>query len=120
MGNRNVRRCFGVAGVIQTDLSKLHWRYAWPSAYWGNIPIEGGVYVAHRTEIEQAEDPVFLLNELQDYYRSFASPFRAAEHFGIEDIIDPRDTRRLLCDWVERTFLIEKSRLGVKARGIRC
>ena len=115
-----VRRCFGVAGAMQTDLSKLHWRYAWPSAYWGNIPIEGGVYAAHRAEIEQAGDPLALLTELQDYYKRFASPFRAAEHFGIEDIIDPRDTRPLLCDWVERAFPIEKSRLGVKTRGTRC
>jgi hypothetical protein len=30
-----------------------------------------------------------------------ASPFRTAEKFGILDIIDPRETRAILCDWIE-------------------
>jgi hypothetical protein len=29
------------------------------------------------------------------------SPFRTAEKFGILDIIDPRETRSILCDWIE-------------------
>ena len=29
------------------------------------------------------------------------SPFRTAEKFGILDIIDPRETRAILCDWIE-------------------
>ena len=115
-----VRKCFGVAGGAQADPSKLNWRYAWPSAYWGNIPIEGGVYAAHRAEIESAEDPMALHDQLQEYYRGFAQPFRAAEHFGIEDIIDPRETRPLLCDWVETIFNHEATNLGVKKRGMRC
>jgi acetyl-CoA carboxylase carboxyltransferase component len=115
-----VRRCFGVAGGAQSDLSGLNWRYAWPSAYWGNIPVEGGVYAAHRAEIESDDDPLSLHDELQKYYRGFASPFRTAEHFAIEDIIDPRDTRPLLCDWIEVVFPAEKTRLGMKFRGMRC
>ncbi len=116
----HIRRCFGVAGAIQSDLSKPTWRFAWPSAYWGNIPIEGGVYAAHRSEIESAENPEARLQELHEYYRQFASPFRAAEHFGIENIIDPRETRPKLCDWVEAVYPIEKSHLGIKTRSIRC
>ncbi len=30
------------------------------------------------------------------------SPFRTAERFSVEEIIDPRDTRPLLCDWAAR------------------
>lgn len=115
-----IRKCFGVAGAAQSDPSKLNWRYAWPSAYWGNIPVEGGVYAAHRAEIESAENPMARHDELQAYYKGFASPLRAAEHFGIEDIIDPRETRPLLCDWIELAYPIEKTRLGLKSRGIRC
>ncbi|MDD9301155.1 MAG: hypothetical protein HUK40_01955 [Desulfobacter sp.] len=115
-----VRKCFGVAGGAQSDPAKLNWRYAWPSSYWGNIPIEGGVYAAHRSEIESTEDPMALHDKLQEYYRGFAQPFRAAEHFGIEDIIDPRETRPLLCDWVETIFDHEKTNLGIKKRGMRC
>ena len=61
-----------------------------------------------------------LHEKLQSYYRGFAKPFRAAEHFGIEDIIDPRETRPLLCDWIEIVFDLEKTNLGVKKRGMRC
>ncbi len=115
-----VRKCFGVAGGAQKSGIRLSWRYAWPSAVWGNIPVEGGVYAAHRREIESAEDPKACLEELQETYRAIASPFRTAEAFGIEDIIDPRDTRSLLCEWVETAYDLESKNLGPKKRGMRC
>ncbi|MFP3975738.1 MAG: acyl-CoA carboxylase subunit beta, partial [Dehalococcoidia bacterium] len=115
-----VRKCFGVAGGAQKSGIRLSWRYAWPSAVWGNIPAEGGVYAAHHDEIESAEDPEARLKELQDTYSAISSPFRTAEAFGIEDIIDPRETRPLLCEWVEMAYKIEAGNLGVKKRGMRC
>ena len=115
-----LRKCFGVAGAAQKSGMHLSWRYAWPSAVWGNIPIEGGVYAAHRAEIKSAEDPEACLDKLQERYRAISSPFRTAEAFGIEDIIDPRDTRPLLCEWVEMAYDVEKNNLGPKKRGMRC
>lgn len=115
-----LRKCFGVAGGAQKGGIRLSWRYAWPSAVWGNIPVEGGVYAAHRSEIESADDPEAYLRELQETYRAIQSPFRTAEAFGIEDIIDPRDTRPLLCEWVEMAYEVEKDNLGRKNRGMRC
>ena len=115
-----LRKCFGVAGAAQRTAMRFSWQYAWPSAVWGNIPVEGGVYAAHRGEIESKKDPEKYLKKLQNEYRAIASPFRTAEAFGIEDIIDPRDTRRLLCEWVELAYNIEKINLGPKKRGMRC
>ncbi|GAJ11230.1 unnamed protein product, partial [marine sediment metagenome] len=115
-----LRKCFGVAGGAQKSGVRLSWRYAWPSAVWGNIPVEGGVYAAHRGEIESAEDPEACLEKLQKTYRAISSPFRTAEAFGIEDIIDPRETRPLLCEWVEMAYNVEKNNLGPKKRGMRC
>jgi acetyl-CoA carboxylase carboxyltransferase component len=115
-----LRRCFGVAGAAQKTALRLSWQYAWPSALWGNIPIEGGVYAAHRAEIESSENPDAYLKSLHKKYRTVASPFRTAEHFGVEDIIDPRDTRPLLCEWVEMAYNVEKDHLGPKKRGMRC
>jgi acetyl-CoA carboxylase carboxyltransferase component len=115
-----IRKAYGVAGGSQEDYSGLNWRYFWPSANWGNIVVEGGVYAAHRAEIEAAPDPEALLNKLEETYRAFGSPFRSAEVFDIEDVIDPRETRPLLCDWVEMGYRVEKQRLGMKARGMRC
>lgn len=115
-----LRKCFGVAGGAQKSGLRLSWRYAWPSAVWGNIPVEGGVYAAHRAEIESSEDPERVVKELQETYRAISSPFRTAEAFGIEDIIDPRETRPLLCEWVEAAYQVERNNLGVKKRGMRC
>ena len=115
-----LRKCFGVAGGAQKGGLRLSWRYAWPSAIWGNIPIEGGVYAAHRAEIESAENPEEYLEQLQRKYRRVSSPFRTAEAFGIEDIVDPRDTRPLLCRWMEMAYAVEQDNLGPKKRGIRC
>ena len=115
-----IRKCFGVAGAAQSNPNELNWRYAWPSAVWGNIPVEGGVYAAHRKEIESSPNPMATVNELMEMYRGFASPFRTAEAFGIQDIIDPRDTRKLLCEWIDMVYPLEKTRLGIKTRGMRC
>ncbi|MBW1999311.1 MAG: carboxyl transferase [Deltaproteobacteria bacterium] len=115
-----LRKCFGVAGAAQKTALRLSWQYAWPSAEWGNIPIEGGAYAAHRAEIESSRKPEVYLSELQERYRAISSPFRTAEAFGIEDIIDPRDTRPLLCEWVENAYYVEKDNLGPKKRGMRC
>jgi len=115
-----IRKAYGVAGGSQEDDGGLNWRYFWPSANWGNIVVEGGVHAAHRAEIEASSDPKALLDELEEKYRSFASPFRSAEAFDIEDVIDPRDTRPLLCDWVEMGYSVEQKQLGMKTRGIRC
>jgi acetyl-CoA carboxylase carboxyltransferase component len=82
--------------------------------------VEGGVYAAHRSEIESSGDPDARLRELHEQYGTIASPFRTAEAFGIEDIIDPRETRPLLCEWVEMAYEAERPHLGPKKRGIRC
>jgi acetyl-CoA carboxylase carboxyltransferase component len=114
-----IRKAFGVAGAAQHPGMRLGWQYAWPSAKWGNIPAEGGIYAAHKAEIESAEDPEAYLDELYKLYRAVESPFRTAEAFMVEDIIDPRETRPILCDWVEMAYAIEKDNLGVKKRGMR-
>lgn len=98
-----MRRCFGMAGALHAPKygEALNLRYAWPSARWGSIPIEGGVMAAHKAEIDAAPDPAAKRAELEAFYLNMTSPFRTAEKFGILDIIDPRETRSILCDWVE-------------------
>jgi acetyl-CoA carboxylase carboxyltransferase component len=98
-----IRRCFGMAGALHAPKygEALNLRYAWPSARWGSIPIEGGVMAAHKAEIDAAPDPAARRAELEAFYLNMTSPFRTAEKFGILDIIDPRETRAILCDWVE-------------------
>lgn len=114
-----LRKVFGVAGAAHGNHSRLNLRYAWPSGEWGSLPIEGGAMAAYRRQIEAAEDPVAFREEIERRLRAVTSPFRTAEHFGIEEIIDPRDTRPLLCEWVEIAYRLLPSDLGVKRRGMR-
>jgi acetyl-CoA carboxylase carboxyltransferase component len=97
-----IRRCFGMAGALHAPKygERLNFRFAWPSARWGSIPIEGGVMAAHKTEIEAAADPAAKRQQLEEFYLNISSPQRTAERFGILDVIDPRETRPLLCNWV--------------------
>ena len=116
-----LRKVFGVAGAAHGNHSALNLRYAWPSGDWGSLPIEGGIEAAYRRDLEAAEDPVALRAEIEERLNAVRSPFRTAEKFGIEEIIDPRDTRRLLCDWAERAHELVSQELGQgpKGRGIR-
>jgi acetyl-CoA carboxylase carboxyltransferase component len=114
-----VRRVFGVAGAGHGAHHRLNLRYAWPSAEWGSLPIEGGVEAAYRRQIEAAADPDALRAELEAKLASLRSPLLTAEAFGIEEIIDPRDTRPLLVEWVRRAVSLLPSALGPKARGTR-
>jgi acetyl-CoA carboxylase carboxyltransferase component len=94
-----VRKVFGVAGAGHTNASRLRYRYAWPSGDWGSLPLEGGVEAAYRTEIEAAPDPRARRAEIEARLNQVRSPFRTAEAFWVEEIIDPRETRPLLCEF---------------------
>ncbi len=60
-----------------------------------------------------------LSQKIEERLRRVLSPFKTAEGFMIEEIIDPRDTRGLLCDWVETAYRSLPSDLGPKRRGMR-
>jgi acetyl-CoA carboxylase carboxyltransferase component len=116
-----VRKVFGVAGAAHGNAQRLNLRFAWPSGDWGSLPIEGGIEAAYRRELEAAADPVALRDEIEARLNAVRSPFRTAERFGIEEIIDPRDTRPLLCDWAERAHELVRYQLREhpKRRGLR-
>jgi acetyl-CoA carboxylase carboxyltransferase component len=101
-----VRRVFGVGGAGLTNRHRLTRRWAWPSADWGSLPVEGGIEAAYRSELEQADDPAALLDDIRRRLDAVRNPMRTAERFGIEEIIDPRETRPLLCDWVHDAYAV--------------
>lgn len=96
-----MRNNFGVAGAAHVPSGRLSLRYAWPSAWWGSLPLEGGIEAAYRADIDAADDPDAKLAEIEDRLNKLRSPFRTAEAFWVEEIIDPRETRRLLCDFAD-------------------
>ncbi len=106
-----VGRLYGVAGQCHHRPSGMFRRFAWPSANWGSMHIAGGASAAYRREIENAPDPQLMRDQIEARLRALASPFRTAEATG-QDIIDPRDTRTLLCEFVSDAQRILQSQLG--------
>lgn len=94
-----VRKAFGMAALTQRNGSRSFMRYSWPSAQWGSLPIAGGVEAAYRAVIEAAPDPAAKRAEIEARLEALQSPLRSAEAFGIEEIIDPRQTRAHLCEF---------------------
>ncbi|MDE0350103.1 MAG: methylmalonyl-CoA carboxyltransferase [Gammaproteobacteria bacterium] len=95
-----VRKAFGVAGGANHKPGAHHVRVAWPSGDWGSLPIEGGIEVAYKAELAEVDDYDAHLEKIRERLNRVRSPFRSAEHFEIEEIIDPRDTRPVLCRWI--------------------
>jgi propionyl-CoA carboxylase beta chain len=116
-----VRKVYGIAGAGHGDGSRLNLRFAWPSGDWGSLPIEGGIEAAYKRELEAAADPVALRAEIEERLNRVRSPFRTAERFSVEEIVDPRDTRPLLCDWAARAheLVALDAHRGPVARGTR-
>lgn len=96
-----VRRAYGIAGSAMSNATRFQYRFAWPSGDWGSLPIAGGLEAAYKSDIEAADDPAARLAEIKAKLERVTSPFRTAEHFSVEDIIDPRDTRPLLCEFAQ-------------------
>mgnify|MGYP003772304727 FL=1 len=71
-------------------------------------------------EIEAAPDPERRRAEIEAHLLQFRNPFRTAEAFGIEDIIDPRQTRAYIYRFLENAYETLSSQLGVKTKaGVR-
>jgi acetyl-CoA carboxylase carboxyltransferase component len=114
-----VRRVFGVGGAGITNRHRLARRWAWPSADWGSLPVEGGAEAAYRAELAAADDPAATLAGIRARLDAVRNPLRTAERFGIEDIIDPRETRPLLCDWVRDAYATLPASPGRPSFGTR-
>ncbi len=99
-------------GLHQRGGDGLYRRYAWPSTHGGSMHIEGGTAIAYKREIEASEDPDAKRQEIEQRLQSISSPFRNAHAFGVEDIIDPRETRSLLIDFIEDAWRMIQTQTG--------
>jgi propionyl-CoA carboxylase beta chain len=71
---------------------------SWPTAEVGTMDPEGAVNIIYRRELNNAANPDDLRRRRVEEYRASIGnfPYHAAAMRWVEDIIDPRDTRRLL------------------------
>jgi len=110
-----VRKAYGVAAAAH--FAPHAYVLAWPSAESGALPVEGGVAVAFRREIEAAPDPEARRRELEERLSKGRSVFARAESFGVHDLVDPRRTRPALCDWLEWTGPLLRDHLRERPDG---
>jgi acetyl/propionyl-CoA carboxylase alpha subunit/acetyl-CoA carboxylase carboxyltransferase component len=117
-----MRRSFGVAGNnYATPLARGGVRVVWPAADVGGIPPEGGIEAAYKRQLAEAADPAALRAEINARIESARGPIGPLNKFQMEEMVDPRDTRRLVCEWAENAARIasQPARLGPRALGFR-
>ena len=92
------RKGYGGAYVVMNSKSiGCDLAFAWPSAEIAVMGPQGAVGIIFRKEIESASDPEARRAELiEEYAERFANPYIAAERGYVDDVIDPRETRRAL------------------------
>jgi acetyl-CoA carboxylase carboxyltransferase component len=112
-----LRKAFGVAQGIHLGPGATV--FAWPSAESGALPVEAGVALAFRQEIEAADDPEARRNELEAEIAAAQSVFPRAEEFGIHELIDPRETRPYICEWLEEVQTQLTARSGPRSYTVR-
>jgi len=115
-----MRRSFGVAGNnYATPRARPSVRVVWPSADVGGIPPEGGIEAAYKRQLAESADPRELRDELMARIESVRGPVGPLSRFQMEEMIDPRDTRRLVCEWVETAYRIVRQGAALGPRALQ-
>ncbi len=92
------RKAYGGAyDVMNSKHIGADLNYAWPCAEIAVMGAKGAAEIIFRRDIKNADDPGAKLKELeQDYAAKFANPYIAASRGFIDEVIEPRATRRKL------------------------
>jgi acetyl-CoA carboxylase carboxyltransferase component len=92
------RKGYGGAYVVMNSKSiGADVAFAWPSAEIAVMGADGAVNIIFRKEIDSAADADARRAELiAEYEDRFLNPYQAAERGYVDDVIDPRDTRKML------------------------
>ncbi len=92
--------------------------YAWPNAELAVMGAAGAVNILFRNEVKSAADPKVRSAELvSEYQEKFNNPYVAAARGLIDDVIEPRDSRRVLIRALHVT-LTKRDRHVPKKHGI--
>jgi propionyl-CoA carboxylase beta chain len=89
------RKAYGGAyDVMSSKHIRGDFNFAYPTAEIAVMGPEGAVNIVFRSQIEKAKDPVAEKARLvEEYRKTFANPFKAAELGYIDEVLMPRDTR---------------------------
>ena len=97
-----LRKCYGLGGqgMCGGSLKAAAFAVAWPTGELGGMGLEGAVRLGYRKELEAADDPAALFDELLAAEYEKGKAVSTAQVFEIDDVIDPADTRR----WIASSF----------------
>jgi propionyl-CoA carboxylase beta chain len=103
------RKAYGGAyDVMSSKHIRGDFNFAYPSAEIAVMGPDGAVNIVFRSQIEKAKDPVAEKARLvEEYRKTFANPFKAAELGYIDEVLMPRDTRPRL---IESLKMLENKR----------
>lgn len=92
------RKAYGGAyDVMNSKHIGADMNYAWPSAEIAVMGAKGASEIIFKKEISEAPDPAKKLQEKEaEYAEKFATPYQAAERGFIDEVIEPKDTRKKL------------------------
>jgi propionyl-CoA carboxylase beta chain len=92
------RKAYGGAyDVMSSKHIRGDLNLAWPTAEIAVMGPRGAAEILFKEEIAKAADPdAEMQRRVEEYTRTFANPYRAAERGFVDDVIDPRDTRPML------------------------
>jgi propionyl-CoA carboxylase beta chain len=92
------RKAYGGAYcVMNSKHIRADMNYAYPTAEIAVMGAEGAVNILYRREVAAADDPQEARQEkVNEYKEKFANPYIAAERGYVDEIIEPRFTRRKL------------------------
>jgi acetyl-CoA carboxylase carboxyltransferase component len=94
-----LRKAYGGAYIVMDSRSiGADIALAWPSNEIAVMGAEGAANVVFRREIAAAEDPEAMRRQkIEEYRTELVHPYYAAERGLVDDVIDPRETRSVLC-----------------------
>lgn len=98
-----LRKAYGGAyDVMCSKHIRADANFAWPGAEIAVMGPQGAINIIFKKELEKSADSEKRRAELvQEYTEKFASPYVAASRGYIDDIIEPKQTRRVLIDILE-------------------
>ena len=94
-----LRKAYGGAYIVMDSRSiGADLSFAWPTNEIAVMGAEAAVGIIHRKDLASADDPDQLRAQLvTEYTEQLMHPFYAAERGLVDDVIDPQETRAVLC-----------------------
>ena len=92
------RKAYGGAYCVMSSKHiRTDFNYAWPTAELAVMGPEGAVNILYKRELDEAADKIAARSEkIAEFREKFANPFVAASHGFLDEVIQPRQTRRKL------------------------